>query len=55
MGNPAEIFTENPQFMREPAPVRVDKMISTMMSQFRRLPQFILCILPQKKNCDIYG
>ncbi|XP_034705254.1 protein argonaute 4A-like [Vitis riparia] len=55
MGYPAEIFTENPQYMQQPAPVRVDKMISTMKSQFRRLPQFILCILPQKKNCDIYG
>ncbi|KAK3031507.1 hypothetical protein RJ639_036021 [Escallonia herrerae] len=52
---PFEAFEENPQFRRAPAPVRVEKMIELVKGKLPGPPQFLLCILPEKKNSDIYG
>ncbi|PHT41000.1 Protein argonaute 4 [Capsicum baccatum] len=49
------IFEENPQYRRSPAPVRVEKMLETLKSTLPGSPQFLLCILPEKKNSDLYG
>lgn len=52
---PFGIYEEEPQFRRAPAPVRVDKMIEMLKSKLPSPPQFLLCVLPERKNCDIYG
>ncbi|XP_009590319.2 protein argonaute 4A-like [Nicotiana tomentosiformis] len=49
------IFEENPQFRRNPAPVRVEKMLEAVKSKLPSPPQFLLCILPERKNSDLYG
>ncbi|KAL7614478.1 hypothetical protein Lser_V15G06693 [Lactuca serriola] len=52
---PHGVLDENPQFKRSPAPVRVDKMFEAIKERLRGPPSFILCILPERKNSDIYG
>lgn len=49
------IFEEDQQFRRSPAPVRVEKMLEALKLELPQRPQFILCILPEKKNSDLYG
>ncbi|MCD7465547.1 Protein argonaute 4A [Datura stramonium] len=49
------IFEENQQFRRSPAPVRVEKMLETLRAELPAPPQFILCILPERKNSELYG
>ncbi|XP_059318141.1 protein argonaute 4-like [Lycium ferocissimum] len=51
------IFEEDQQFRRNSAPVRVEKMLETMQSKLpiNPPPQFFLCILPERKNSDLYG
>ncbi|GAB4836180.1 Protein argonaute-4 [Ancistrocladus abbreviatus] len=49
------IFEENPQNRRDPAPVRVDRMIEMIKSKLPGPPQLLLCILPERKNSDVYG
>ncbi|KAL6009684.1 hypothetical protein ACLOJK_000113 [Asimina triloba] len=55
IAEPFEYFEENPQFRRAPPTVRVDKMFEIIQSKLPGAPQFLLCILPERKNCDIYG
>ncbi|KAJ6727540.1 EUKARYOTIC TRANSLATION INITIATION FACTOR 2C [Salix purpurea] len=55
ISNPFEVFEESPQCRREPAPVRVEKMIEVIKSKLPGPPQFLLCILPERKNSEIYG
>ncbi|CAL5435295.1 unnamed protein product [Camellia sinensis] len=53
---PADVFEENPQFRRAPPPVRVEKMFEQMMPKLPHgPPHFILCLLPDRKNSDVYG
>ncbi|KAL2322215.1 hypothetical protein Fmac_026594 [Flemingia macrophylla] len=52
---PYDVFDENPQFRRAPPMVRVEKMFETIQSKLPGAPQFLLCLLPDRKNCDIYG
>ncbi|XP_049404367.1 protein argonaute 4A-like [Solanum stenotomum] len=49
------IFEENQQYRRNPAPVRVEKMLEELKSKLPAPPQFLLCILPERKNSDLYG
>lgn len=49
------VFDESNQHRREPAPVRVDKMFEYIKSKLPGPPQLLLCILPERKNSDIYG
>lgn len=47
---------EEDQHNRKYGPVvRVEKMFEQILAKFTRAPEFLLCILPEKKNCDIYG
>ncbi|KAJ7949449.1 Argonaute family protein [Quillaja saponaria] len=55
LNNPYDIIEENHQSRRDPAPVRVERMIELIRSRLPGPPQLILCILPERKNSDIYG
>lgn len=42
--------------MRKSNPVaRVEKMFDLLTSKLTKEPKLILCVLPERKNCDIYG
>ncbi|XP_071932116.1 protein argonaute 4A-like [Coffea arabica] len=55
ISNPFDIIEEGPQLRRAPAPVRVERMFETIKQRLPGPPQFLLCILPEKKNSDVYG
>ncbi|KAL2497839.1 Protein argonaute 4 [Abeliophyllum distichum] len=52
---PFRTFEESPEFRNSPAPVRVEKMIRLIMSSLPAAPQFLLCVLPERKNSKLYG
>ncbi|KZV40466.1 Argonaute 4-like protein [Dorcoceras hygrometricum] len=52
---PFDVFEENPQFRRAPPHVRVEKMFEEIQGKLPGPPKFLLCLLPERKNCDIYG
>ncbi|XP_020224237.1 protein argonaute 4B [Cajanus cajan] len=49
------IFEEKSDFRHIPAEVRVEKMYANVMGSMPERPQFLLCILPERKNSDLYG
>ncbi|KAK4483579.1 hypothetical protein RD792_010778, partial [Penstemon davidsonii] len=55
MKQPHAMVDENLQSKRRPASVRVHDMFELLKSKLPGAPQFILCILPDRKNSDIYG
>ncbi|XP_057429449.1 protein argonaute 4-like [Lotus japonicus] len=55
MDQPFDVFAESPQFRRAPPMVRVEKMFEDIQSKLPGAPQFLLCLLPDRKNCEIYG
>ncbi|KAB1225522.1 Protein argonaute 4 [Morella rubra] len=50
---PMGVFEESPLLIQEPAHVRVQKMLESLLMELQKL-QFLLCILPEK-NSEIYG
>ncbi|KAG9157269.1 hypothetical protein Leryth_004931 [Lithospermum erythrorhizon] len=52
---PFDVFDESPQFRRAPPLVRVEKMFEAIQSKLPGAPKFLLCLLPERKNCDVYG
>ncbi|PKI73285.1 protein argonaute 4-like isoform X2 [Punica granatum] len=52
---PFDIFEENPQYRRAPPAVRVDKMFEEIQSKLPGAPKFLLCLFPDRKNCELYG
>lgn len=52
---PFDVFEENPQNRRAPPLVRVEKMFEDIQSKLPGAPQFLLCLLPERKNSDLYG
>ncbi|KAH0932582.1 hypothetical protein HID58_009699, partial [Brassica napus] len=53
---PFALVEEEPQSKNLSAVKRVEKMIAKMKSKFPiDPPHFILCVLPERKNSDIYG
>uniref|UniRef100_A0A1J3JUX0 Protein argonaute 6 n=5 Tax=Noccaea caerulescens TaxID=107243 RepID=A0A1J3JUX0_NOCCA len=52
---PFALVEEDPQYKKAGAVERVERMIAKMRSKFPNPPHFILCILPEPKNSDIYG
>lgn len=46
---------EDREWMRSDPIVRVEKMFKKIEAKFTGPPRFILCVLPEKKTCDIYG
>lgn len=49
------IFEEKPQFRNLPAAARVDEMFKLIQSKLPGPPLFLLCILSERKNSDVYG
>lgn len=52
---PFDVFQENPQNRRAPPMARVEKMFEDIQSKLPGAPQFLLCLLPERKNSDLYG
>ncbi|KAF2290338.1 hypothetical protein GH714_011246 [Hevea brasiliensis] len=52
---PFDAFEESPQYRRAPPTVRVEKMFEEIQSKLPSAPKFLLCLLPERKNSDIYG
>ncbi|XP_008778689.1 protein argonaute 4B-like [Phoenix dactylifera] len=52
---PSDVFEENPSMRRAPPATRVEDMFERMKRKFRDAPQFLLCLLPERKNSDVYG
>ncbi|XP_052203898.1 protein argonaute 4-like [Diospyros lotus] len=52
---PFDVFEESGQYRRAPPVVRVEKMFEEIQSKLPGAPQFLLCILPERKNSDLYG
>nr|AGS47796.1 argonaute 9 [Salvia miltiorrhiza] len=52
---PFDVFEENQQYRRAPPLIRVEKMFEEVQSKLPGPPRFLLCLLPERKNCDIYG
>nr|CAB3460514.1 unnamed protein product [Digitaria exilis] len=50
MGDPFDVFEENPPMRRAPASRRVDDMFEQIKSKLPGAPKFLLCILPDRKN-----
>ncbi|GKB83744.1 argonaute 4A-like protein [Tanacetum coccineum] len=53
--DPHSVIEENQQARRNPAPIRVDMMFEAIKRTLPGPPYFLLCILPERKNSDIYG
>ncbi|PKA57956.1 Protein argonaute 4B [Apostasia shenzhenica] len=53
--NPFDVFEENPSVRRAPPPVRVDDMFENIKNKLPGVPKFLLCILQERKNSEIYG
>ncbi|KAH9607290.1 hypothetical protein KSS87_022502 [Heliosperma pusillum] len=49
------VFEESQQDRRAPAHKRVDRMMENVKSKLPGPPQLLLCVLPERKNSDIYG
>ncbi|XP_057526284.1 protein argonaute 4B-like [Amaranthus tricolor] len=52
---PFDVFEESPQNRRAPPLVRVEKMFEDVQSKLPGAPKFLLCLLPERKNSDLYG
>ncbi|VFQ91173.1 unnamed protein product [Cuscuta campestris] len=55
MERPHTLVEEDPQYRRSSPVVRVEKMFELIMSKIPGPPQLLLCVLPERKNSDIYG
>lgn len=53
--DPFDVIEEDGQFRRATAIVRVEKMFDLIQSKLPGAPYFILCLLPERKNSDLYG
>lgn len=52
---PYTIIEEDSQSRKAIPSVRVEKMFEQIMAKLAGPPEFLLCVLPERKNCDIYG
>ncbi|GMI81835.1 OVEREXPRESSOR OF CATIONIC PEROXIDASE 11, ARGONAUTE 4 [Hibiscus trionum] len=55
IAEPFDIFSEMGQNRRLPPVARVEKMFEMIQSKLPGAPQFLLCLLPDRKNSDLYG
>ncbi|KAL6130207.1 hypothetical protein ACLB2K_068588 [Fragaria x ananassa] len=53
--SPFDVFEESNQNRRESALTRVEKMFEYIKSKLPGPPKFLLCMLSERKNSDIYG
>ena len=52
---PFSLFEENPSMRRAPAVRRVEDMFEQVKTKLPGAPKFLLCVLADRKNSDIYG
>ncbi|XP_062208482.1 protein argonaute 4A [Phragmites australis] len=52
---PFDAFEENPSMRRAPAVKRVDDMFDQVKTKLPGAPKFLLCVLAERKNSDVYG
>ncbi|XP_022752833.1 protein argonaute 4-like isoform X3 [Durio zibethinus] len=52
---PFDVFEERNQNRRSPPLARVENMFEEIQSKLPGAPQFLLCLLPDRKNSDLYG
>uniref|UniRef100_A0A7N0SX97 Argonaute 4 n=1 Tax=Kalanchoe fedtschenkoi TaxID=63787 RepID=A0A7N0SX97_KALFE len=52
---PHVIIEESPQNRRLPPVARVEKMFEEIQSKLPGAPMFLLCMLPERKNSELYG
>ncbi|KDP30816.1 hypothetical protein JCGZ_13759 [Jatropha curcas] len=52
---PHTLIEEDPQTRRASPFARVERMFEQIRDKLPGSPQFILCVLPERKNSDIYG
>ncbi|ONM31333.1 hypothetical protein Zm00014a_019947 [Zea mays] len=52
---PFAVFDENPSMRRSPAIRRVEDMFEQVKTKLPGAPKFLLCVLAERKNSDIYG
>ncbi|OMO95798.1 Argonaute/Dicer protein, PAZ [Corchorus capsularis] len=52
---PFDVFEENNQNRRLSPVLRVEKMFDDIQSKLPDAPKFLLCLLPDRKNSDLYG
>ncbi|RRT76656.1 hypothetical protein B296_00004626 [Ensete ventricosum] len=55
MEEPSVFLEEDREWMRSDPILRVEKMFKKLETKFTEPPRFILCVLPERKICDIYG
>jgi len=53
--DPFVVLEENHSMRRAPPPARVEDMFEQIKSKLPGAPRFLLCLLPERKNSDIYG
>jgi len=53
--DPFVVIDENPSMRRAPPPARVEDMFEQIKSKLPGAPKFLLCLLSERKNSDIYG
>ncbi|WVZ19179.1 hypothetical protein V8G54_006501 [Vigna mungo] len=51
----SDVFEEDFHNKRSPPLVRVEKMLEFVQFKLPRLPQFLLCLLPDRKIFELYG
>lgn len=55
MEQPFDVFEESPSMRRAPVSRRVDDMFEQIKSKLPGAPRFLMCLLPERKNCEVYG
>ncbi|XP_058743134.1 protein argonaute 4-like [Vicia villosa] len=52
---PFDVFEEQGHLRRSPPLARVEKMFEIVQSKLPDAPKFLLCLLPDRKNSELYG
>ncbi|KAG1327683.1 Protein argonaute 4B [Cocos nucifera] len=52
---PFDVFEENPSMRRALPAARVEDMFERIKSKLPGAPRFLLCLLSERKNSDVYG
>lgn len=50
-----DVIEESLQVRRGPVSRRVEEMFAQTKSRLPGAPKFLLCLLPERKNCEVYG
>jgi eukaryotic translation initiation factor 2C len=52
---PFDVIDERPSMRWSPAVRRVEDMFEQVRNKLPDVPEFLLCVLAERKNSDIYG